>query len=205
MPKNPTKPKTVRDNDFELVRAINDGDTERFHELVRRYERGLYHFGYRMCGNAPDAEDMVQETFINVFKYLKGFRYESKFKNWLYRIATSACIKKKRKSKYAPERELSLDDFVPKHPADQPTQLPDWAVMPLEKVLNDELAGQIKTAILDLPEKYRLVIVLRDVEGFSTEEAAQILNLTPSNIKVRLHRARLFVREQLKGYFHDEH
>ena len=99
MPKVPPKPKKIRDNDFDLVRAINDGHQENFHELVRRYEQNLYHFGFRMCGNAPDAEDMVQETFLNVFRYLKDFRYETKFKNWLYRIATSTCIKKKPKIK----------------------------------------------------------------------------------------------------------
>jgi len=202
MPKPPNKNK-IQDHDFELIRAINAGRRELFQKLVKRHEQSLYNFGYRMCGNVQDAEDVVQETFLNVFKYLKNFRYEAKFRNWMYRIATSTCIKKKRKSKYAPEKELSLDDFIPKDPADIPTDMPSWATLPLDKVLNDELSSHIKEAILSLPDKYRMVIVLRDIEGFSTEEAAQILNLTPSNIKVRLHRARLFVRDQLKEYFVD--
>jgi RNA polymerase sigma-70 factor, ECF subfamily len=202
MPKAPNRNK-IKDKDFELVRAINAGETERFYELVKRYEQSLYNFGYRMCGNVQDTEDVVQETFLNIFRYLKSFRHESKFKNWMYKIATSTCIKKRRKSKFAPEKELSLDDFIPKDHSDQPTDIPDWAVLPLEKVLNDELADQLNTAILSLPDKYRVVIVLRDIEGFSTEEAAQILNLTPSNVKVRLHRARLFVRDRMKDYFND--
>ena len=202
MAKPPNQNK-IQDKDFELIRAINSGRHELFQELVKRYEQSLYNFGYRMCGNVQDTEDVVQDTFLNVFKYLKDFRYETKFKNWMYRIATSTCIKKKRKSEYAPDRELSLDEFIPKDPADKPTEVPDWATQPLDKILNDELASHIKKAILSLPKKYRLVIVLRDIEGFSTEEAAQILNLTPANIKVRLHRARLFVREQLKDYFND--
>ena len=157
-----------------------------------------------MCRDAADAEDTVQETFLNVFKYLKNFRYETKFKNWLYRVAASTCIKKRRKSKFAPERELSLDEFLPQDEAEVPDQVPRWALMPLDKLLNDELSDKINAAILTLPEKYRLVIVLRDIEGFSTAETAQILNLSDANVKVRLHRARLFLRDKLKGYFENE-
>lgn len=199
------KRKIVRDSDYQLIQTINSGRPDLFFKLVKRYEQNLYNFGYRMCGNVQDTEDMVQDTFLNVFRYLKNFRHETKFRNWIYRIATSTCLKKKRKSKFAPERELSLDDFIPQDPQDLPSEMPDWAVEPLDKVLNDELAGQIKSAILALPEKYRLVMVLRDIEGFATEETAQILNLTSANVKVRLHRARLYVREQLKDYFKDDH
>ena len=198
--KNPDR-KIIKDKDFELVQAINSGQYDLFHDLVKRYELKLYNFSIRMCRNPNDAEDMVQETFLNVFRYLKDFRYETQFKNWLYRIAASTCIKKRRKSKFAPERELSLEEFMPKNEAGVQTQTPDWALMPLEKFLNAELSDVISQAILSLPEKYRLVIVLRDIEGFSTAETAQILSLSAANVKVRLHRARLFLREELKGYF----
>jgi RNA polymerase sigma-70 factor (ECF subfamily) len=200
MTRNPDRNK-IRDKDTELIEAINSGRRELFQELVKRYDQKLYNFGLRMCGDVYDAEDLVQETFLNVFKYLKDFRYETKFKNWLYRVASSACIKKKRKSKFAPERELSLEEFVPAEEAQAAAEIPDWARMPLAQLLNEELSNVIKDAILSLPEKYRLVIVLRDLEGFSTAETAQILNLKPSNVKVRLHRARLFLRDKLKGYF----
>lgn len=192
------------DQDFDLVSKIQSGQSELFPELVRRYEQQLYNFGMKMCGEPRDAEDVVQDTFLNVFKYLDGFRYETKFKNWLYRIATSTCIKKRRKSKYAPDHELSLDEFMPKDAAAVEHQPPAWATLPLDQVLNEELGQTLKNAILDLPDKYRLVLVLRDIEGFSTEESAQILNLTTANVKVRLHRARLFLREKLKTYFEDE-
>ena len=200
MSKNQNR-KIVQDEDAELVRAINAGQSERFHELVRRYEQKVYNFGLRVCGNQRDAEDIVQETFLNVYRYLKDFRYEAKFKNWLYRIAISTCLKAKRKSKYAPERELSLEEFAPQDEAAITKEMPRWASLPLDQLLNEELAAVIKEAILTLPKKYRLVIVLRDIEGFSTQETAQILNLTPSNVKVRLHRARLFLRDKLKEYF----
>ena len=198
--KNP-KRKTIKDKDYDLVQAINSGQYDLFQDLVERYEQKLYNFSLRMCRNPSDAEDMVQETFLNVFRYLKDFRYETKFKNWLYRIAASTCIKKRRKSKFAPERELSLEEFIPKDEAQAQAQTPEWALAPLDSLLNAELSDMINQAIKSLPEKYRLVIVLRDLEGFSTAETAHILGLSASNVKVRLHRARLFLREKMKGYF----
>lgn len=197
-------PRKISDNDTQLISSIQAGHHELYEELVQRYERVLYNFGLKLCGVSDEAEDLVQDTFLNVITYLKNFRHETKFKNWLYRIATSVCIKKHRKSKFAPERELSLDEFLPRDEADVEHELPQWAALPLEQLLNEEMGHLIKQAILQLPEKYRVVLVLRDVEGFSTDETAQILDLSPSNVKVRLHRARLFLRDQLKGYFSDE-
>lgn len=201
--KNPNH-KEIRDDDSELIQAINSGQADKFHDLVKRYEQKLYNFSMRMCRDHSDAEDMIQETFLNVFRYLKDFRFETKFKNWLYKVAASTCIKKRRKSKFAPEKELSLDEFLPENEAEVPDHVPEWALLPLEKVLNQELSNTINQEILSLPKKYRLVIVLRDIEGFSTAETAQILNLSPSNVKVRLHRARLYLRDKLKGYFENE-
>jgi len=203
MPKALEKTKR-NDKDIQLIQAINAGRQDLFYQLVERYEKSLYNFGMRMCDNPSDTEDMVQDTFLNVFKYLKGFRYETKFKNWLYRVATSACLKKKRRSKFAPDRELSIDEFLPSDESAITTELPRWASQPLDRLLNEELGGVIQQALLDLPEKYRLVVVLRDVEGFNTQETAEILGLTPANIKVRLHRARLFLREALKAYYETE-
>ena len=201
--KNPNH-KKIKDKDFELIQAINSGQTDKFHDLVKRYEQKLYNFSLRMCRDHSDAEDMIQETFLNVFRYLKDFRYETKFKNWLYKVAASTCIKKRRKSKFAPEKELSLDEFHPGNHTEVPDHVPDWALMPLDKLLNQELSNTINQEILSLPKKYRLVIVLRDIEGFSTTETAQILSLSPSNVKVRLHRARLYLRDKLKGYFEND-
>jgi len=194
----------IKDKDFELIQAINSGQTDKFHDLVKRYEQKLYNFSLRMCRDHSDAEDMIQETFLNVFKYLKNFRYETKFKNWLYKVAASTCIKKRRKSKFAPDKELSLDEFLPGNETEVPDHVPEWALMPLDKLLNHELSSTINQEILSLPKKYRLVIVLRDIEGFSTAETAQILSLSPSNVKVRLHRARLYLRDKLKGYFEND-
>lgn len=195
-------PQPINDEHFELVRDIVGGRAERFEELVGLYEKRLYNFGLRMCGDPSDAEDLVQESFLNIFKYLKQFRFETRLKNWIYRIATSICLKKKRRSKFAPEKELSLEDFLPDETA-QTTVAPRWASLPIDQVLDQELARVMKAAVVELPKKYRLVFLLRDVEGFSTQETGEILNITLANVKVRLHRARLFLRDKLKDYFKD--
>jgi len=203
MPKKPV-PNKKTDEDTELIQAINSGQTDRFYEIVQKYEGKLFNFGLRMCGDVSDSEDMVQETFLNVFKYLNGFRHETKFKNWLYKVAASACLKKKRKSKFAPDRELSLEEFIPEKIDQVAGDIPDWALMPLEQLLNAELFTVLHRGILALPEKYRLVAVLRDMEGFTTAETAQILGISVDNVKVRLHRARLYLRDQLKSYFEND-
>jgi RNA polymerase sigma-70 factor (ECF subfamily) len=197
--------KNVLDDDTELVQAINAGDTQRFQELVQRYEQKLYTFGRRMCRDESDAEDLVQDTFLNVFRYLKDFRYETKFKNWLYRVAANTALKQRRRSKFAREPELPLEELLEREDLAAPTEeIPEWARMPLQQLLNEELMGILRQSIWSLPEKYRIVVILRDIEEFSTEDTAQILNLSPANVKVRLHRARLFLRDKLKGYFrHD--
>jgi RNA polymerase sigma-70 factor (ECF subfamily) len=203
MSKKPS-PRRKTDEDTALIQAINAGQTERFYELVEKYETRLFNFGLRMCGDVSDAEDMVQETFLNVFRYLDGFRHETRFKNWMYKIAASTCLKKKRKSKFAPARELSLEEFIPESNDQIAGEIPDWALMPLEQLLNAELFAELHKGILTLPEKYRVVIVLRDVESFTTAETAQILGITAENVKVRLHRARLFLRDHLKKYFKND-
>lgn len=204
MKKTPGDPKKIVDADSPLIEAINAGDHQRFYELVKRYETKLYNFGLRMCRDVRDTEDLVQDTFLSVFRYLGTFRYETKFKNWLYRIATSNCVKRRRRSKFAPERELSLEEFMPDADPPPTERLPAWAEAPLAQVLNEELGLILREAIAALPDAYRAVLVLRDIEGFNTGETAQILDLSLSNVKVRLHRARLFLRDRLKGYFdHD--
>ena len=198
----PPNRKTVTDEDSALIRAVNAGAPEVFQELVRRHTQKLYNFALRMCRNESDAEDLVQETFLNVYRSLRDFRFETKFKNWLYRVAVNTAIKKRRRSKFAPDPELSLEDLAGGGGvADPAGETPEWARMPLEQVLTEELLETLNEAIRSLPEKYRVVVVLRDVEEFSTDETAQILNLSPANVKVRLHRARMFLKDKLTGYF----
>jgi RNA polymerase sigma-70 factor (ECF subfamily) len=178
------------------------GDREAIADLANQYASRLYNFGRRMCGNPEDAQDIVQDTFLNVIKYLGGFRQETKLKNWLYRLASSACIKKRR-GKNRPERELSLEDVRPTHQHGAPADIPDWTNNPVENLMNSELRAHLTSAVKRLPHKYRLVFTLRDVEGFSTQETAEILGLSPQAVKTRLHRARAFLRDELAGYFQE--
>jgi RNA polymerase sigma-70 factor (ECF subfamily) len=189
------------DDDRALIEVVKSGRTERFEDLVVKYGPSLYNFGVRMCGHPQDAEDLVQDTFLNIYTYLNDFRFETHFKNWMFRIAARVCLKQRRHSTFAPQKTLSLEQFLPKEGEDPPTRTPDWASLPIQDVLDREMTGRVQQAILDLPKKYRLVLVLRDIEGFSTEETGKILAITPANVKVRLHRARLFIRDKLKGYY----
>jgi len=186
--------------DQTLLDRFCAGDGEALGDLADRYAARLYSFGLRMCGNSSDAQDMVQDTFLNVIRYLKGFRGETKLKNWLFRLASSACLKKRR-GKYDPDRELPLEALYPGHDPDAPPEIPDWSQNPADELINDELRRYLVRAIKKLPPNYRIVFTLRDLEGFSTAEVGEMLNLTAPAVKTRLHRARAYLRRELDGYY----
>ncbi|MBI4773830.1 MAG: sigma-70 family RNA polymerase sigma factor [Deltaproteobacteria bacterium] len=190
------------ETDTLLIKRFRNGDKRAFDDLLKRYEQSIYNFGLKMCRRPEDAEDLLQETFLNALRYLDRFRGEAAFKNWLFRIATSVCIKKRRKKKHEPELELSWEELLPDdHP--QPEDRPMWLSTPIEQLLNQELRDILNGAIKQLPPKYKIVLVLRDIEQFSTKEVAGMLSIMPSTVKVRLHRARLFVRNRIKGYYEE--
>ena len=188
--------------DEEILSRFHSGDRNAVGDLADRYASALYGFGLRMCGNSQDAQDMVQDTFLNVIRYLKGFRGEAKLKNWLFKLASSACIKKRR-GKNRPDRELSLEELRPGDGDGPPSEPPDWSQSPVEELLNEELRAHLAEAVGRLPQKYRLVFVLRDLEGFGTQETADMLNIKPQAVKTRLHRARAFLRKELAEYYQD--
>ena len=190
----------MTDPDIDIVERFKRGDREAFNEFLGKYQDRIYSFLNRLCGCPEGAADVTQETFLNAFRYLNNFRGEASFKNWLYKIATNACYKSKRKGKDEPAFELSLEQFLPHH--DEPgLEIPDTVMAPEGQALSNELSDLIEQAILKLPKKYRLVIVLRDIEGLSGEETAEVLDISLSAVKSRLHRARLFVRDELRDYF----
>jgi RNA polymerase sigma-70 factor, ECF subfamily len=183
--------------DHRLISEFKAGSMEAMEKIVERYEDRIFTFGLKMCGHLQDAEDIAQETFLNAFKYLKDFREETKLKNWLFKIATTACIRKRRKKKCEPDQEISLESFVPQNGDDVKYEIPDWSDDPSDNMLRAELKDVIDNAIQSLSHKYRLVFNLRDIEGFSTQEAADILGISTQSVKTRLHRARLFLREKI--------
>ena len=191
------------ETDHLLITRFKAGSMDAMEEIVERYEDQIFTFGLKMCGHLQDAEDIVQETFLNAFKYLNDFREETKLRNWLFKIAARVCFRKRRKKKFEPERELSLESFVLKDGLSSSYDIPDFSNNPSEQLERNELKQIINKSILSLPPKYRFVFNLRDIEGFSTKEASEILGITAQTVKTRLHRARLFLREKISEQFNE--
>lgn len=186
-----------------LVAASKGGDPAALDALVRIHQDRVYGFAMRMCRNVEDAKDILQETFLGMVRSLREFREESKFSTWLYRIAANACLKKRRRGVHdpAPEQELSLDELMPRPDAEgRKPEIADWSDDAERALLRGELSGRMEAAIDRLPKEYKIVLVLRDVEGLSAEETAQAVGLSVAAVKSRLHRARVFVRRELAEY-----
>jgi RNA polymerase sigma-70 factor (ECF subfamily) len=150
-----------------------------------------------MCGPGEDAKDLVQDTFLNAYRGLKSFRGDAQVSTWLYTIAAHACMRLRRKRQGAPDRELSLEEFIPTSEGELRLQIRTRGPSPEDTLANKELNRALKKAIQALPKKYQLVLVLRDMEGLSAKEVAAIMALNERAVKSRLHRARLFVRREL--------
>jgi RNA polymerase sigma-70 factor (ECF subfamily) len=189
------------DIDHRLITEFKDGSPDAMTKIVERYEKSLFSFGLRMCGHVQDAEDIMQETFMSALKGLHTFREETKLKNWLFRIAAHACMRKRRKKKCEPDREISLDSIMPNDGSKGHFEIPDWSNDPRDAALRAELKSIIDDCMGQLPPKYRIVLNLRDIEGFNTEETAEILGITSQSVKTRLHRARLFLRKGISDHF----
>ncbi len=188
-----------------LIAASQAGDPDALDELVRSHQNRVYGFAMRMCRNVEDAKDILQETFLGMLRSIRDFRQDSRFTTWLYRIAANACLKKRRRGAFEPrpEQELSLDTLMPHPEADgRRPEIPDWSADAEQALLRGELSSKMEAAIDRLPREYKVVLVLRDIEGLSAEETADVLKLSVPAVKSRLHRARVFVRNELAGYFH---
>ena len=186
-----------------LIAASKSGDPAALDALVRTHQDRVYSFAMRMCRNVEDAKDILQDTFLGVIRSIREFREESKFSTWLYRIASNACLKKRRRGVHepTPEQELSLDDLMPRPDAEgRRPEIADWSRDAERALLHGELSARMESAIDKLPKDYKLVLVLRDVEGLSAEETAQAVGLSVPAVKSRLHRARIFVRRELADY-----
>ena len=187
------------DNDISLVLAAQHGDKRAFTQLVEKYEQRAYNLARKMMRDQQDAEDVLQETFISVYRNLSNFHGDSSFSTWLYRIATNASLMKLRRRKEPP---LSLDESIESNgDGALPREIADWGITPEEALLSSETRAQMDVAITALPELLRTVFVLRDVEGLSVQETADVLKISGPNVKTRLHRARLMLRETLSAYF----
>jgi len=188
--------------DDELIRVARNGDNAAFTELVRRYEDTVYRFSYKICRDADKAAETLQDTFVNVFRKLQTFDGRSKFSTWLYTIVTNNCLMKRRKRK-GELLEESLEAYDhPQHPqaGGHPPQPLRMHETPADLMIDKELREALDLAILRLPEDYRVVFVMRDIEGQSNQETARALDISVEATKSRLRRARAFLREQLEPY-----
>lgn len=192
-----------RDTDIELARQLIAGKPDAFDRFVEHFRAKIFHYSWLMCGHREDAEEVAQETLLKVFENFDRLKQPEHVRAWVFQIARNACLMKRRKSVFAPARELSLDDFLPAidhEGGHRKLQIADWSLLPDRQMLQSELKHVLDRAIRNLPENYRAVILLRDVEELSTAETARILDLTEDVVKTRLHRARLAVRQELDEY-----
>lgn len=193
------------DDDLPLVRRAQKGDFAAFETLVAKYERRIFSLSFRILGQRQDAEEVVQQTFLTIVEHLEGFREESKFYTWLMRIATNHALallrKRKTRTTLSLAEDISSDSYqdIP-----HPQFIAEWRETPDEIASQRETRELLNQALDELDDKYRLVFVLRDVEGLSTAETAEALEISESNVKVRLLRARLMLRERLTRLFGDE-
>lgn len=189
------------EEDRALAEALIAGRPEAFEPFVDRFGPLILGFGRRMCGHRADAEEVLQETLMKAYQSLKNLRDPGALKTWVYRVAANACLKMRRQGKGGPKREISLEDVLPRAgEGGEPPQIADWSDIPLDRLLQGELKSKLDEAILALPKDYRIVLVLRDQEGLDTRETAEILGISETLAKVRLHRARLALRKRIGEY-----
>jgi RNA polymerase sigma-70 factor (ECF subfamily) len=181
------------------LEALRDGDRVEFARLVEEYSPMIYRLGLKMLNNPQDAEDILQETFIKAYKNIDNFDGRSTVSTWLYRIATNEALMSLRKKR--PDTVSfdvpSIFDTEPQ----EPLQIVDWCCLPEEEFLSAESRMRLDEAAERLPDSLRVVFVLRDIEGLSTRETAEVLDISEMAVKTRLSRARLRLREDLSTYF----
>ena len=193
-------------SDLQLARELIAGTAGAFEHFVNVYGRKIFRYSYTMCGHREDAEEIAQETLMKVFENLGQLREPEHMKAWVFRIAKNACLTKRRKSVFAPARELSLEELRP-HRDNESGELDiaDWSAWPDAAAQNSELHQALDRAVQKLPELYRSIFLLRDVEGLSTADCAKILDVSEDVVKTRLHRARLMMRADLDAFMKASH
>ena len=188
----------VRDDEAQLVSAAKAGGVAAFEELVNRYERKIFRLGMNITQNREDAEDVMQDAFLKSFQNLDQFQGNSRFYTWLVRIAVNEALMKLRKRR---PNQVSLDEPLTGDDDSFFREIEDWGPSPEQRFAQTELNEILTQVIGELDPIFRVVFLLRDVEGISTEETAQILGISVAAVKSRLLRARLKLRQNLNKYF----
>ena len=185
--------------ELALVQAAKRGDVAAFEQLVKRYDRNIFRIAQHITQNREDAEDVTQDAFLKAYENLEQFQGNSKFYTWLVRIAVNESLMKLRRRRT--DRTVSLDEDIKTEEDTMPREVADWSPNPEQLYKQGELKEILRKTIQGLPASFRTVFVLRDVEGLSTEETAEALDLSIPAVKSRLLRARLQLRERLNKFF----
>jgi RNA polymerase sigma-70 factor (ECF subfamily) len=193
-------------SDEALIARAKERDFEAFETLIARYEDKVYRLAFRFVRNETEAKEIVQDTLLSVWRKLDSFKGDSQFGSWLFRVTANAALMRLRSQRR--HAEVSTEELPPGFlDTNQSTfgqitsQGENWSKRPDEELQSEELRGQIQAAVDDLPEIYRTVFLVRDVDGLSTEETAEALGLSIPTVKTRLHRARMALREAIGGHF----
>jgi len=180
----------------QAVQLLQRGDEAALEQALALLQNTVFSFSMRVCGQREDAEDMMQEVLLKSVPHLPKFDSPKALVVWLYKVAKNRCLMSRRRSKFAPNLDLSLEELIPDRK--ELEQLgTDGSINPEAFAIRSEEAGRLREAIQRLPPQYRIVLVLRDMEGLTDEEAAEITGLRSGTVRVRLHRARLYVRKEL--------
>ena len=180
----------------EAVQLLQRGDKAALEQALALLQNTVFAFSMRVCGQREDAEDTMQEVLIKSVPHLPKFDSPKALVVWLYKVAKNRCLMSRRRSKFAPKQDLSLEELMPDR-RELERMGTDGSVNPEAFAIRSEEAGRLREAIQKLPPRYRMVLVLRDMEGLTDEEVAEITGLRSGTVRVRLHRARLFVRKEL--------
>lgn len=191
--------RAITRDDLDLVHATQNGDVSAFEQLVGRYDRKLLRIAQHVTHNREDAQDAVQEAFLKAFQHLSYFREDSQFSTWLIRITLNQALMKLRKQRTT--KEVSLDEDFQTEGEILPREVTDWAPNPEDLYGASELRDILIKAMGELRPMLRTVFVLRDIEGLSIDQTAEVLGLSNSAVKARLWRARLQLRERLNRHF----
>ena len=176
-----------------LAIAMLAGETDAFENFVEHFRSKVFRYSWLMCGSPEDADEVAQETLLKVFQSFDQLREPEHVRSWVFRIARNVCLMQRRKSVFAPTAELPVDDLP----------LADDSEPADSRLLQAELRAVIERVVMELPPTYRSVVLLRDLEGLSTEETAQVLDLSVDVVKTRLHRGRAAMRQKLDCYVHN--
>ena len=182
----------------ELVRAAAAGDTDAMERLLMRAQEVAYRFSLLVCGHPEDAEDVMQDALMKTYQYVSRIQEPEAFRTWLYKTVRNACLMKRRRRVDEPAHYVSIEQGgVSDEGEPQAVALPDHT-RPADQQLMDAWIGErLRRALMSLPAPYRAIVVMREVEGLSTREVATILQISEANVKTRLHRARVMMREEL--------